>query len=1015
MASQAAVDKHRVTAVLVSHNGAVWLPEVVAALTSQTRPIDLITAVDTGSQDASTKLLKSARIPFLSADVETGFGLAVSLAVSKLPSAVEHEWIWLIHDDCAPAPTALAELLSAIDDRPQVVMVGPKLLGWHDRTHLLEAGVSIAGNGARWTGLEPLEYDQGQHDGNHEVLAVSTAGALIRRDVFEELGGLDPNLTLFRDDVDFGWRARAAGHSVLVATAAVAFHAQASATERRIVEVDGAFLHRPLLLDRRNAAYVLLANSSWWILPWIALQLFGTAVARAIGYLLAKLPGYAADEILAVGAVIVRPGSIIAARKLRKKQRFVSARVVAEFIPPRWSQIRLASEGMVDQVRAKLFPEDNQVLTTSVLDANEDEDLLTPVNTNNWFSFFKRPEVIGFTLIILITLLFSRNRFGALVGGALPISPAGATDLWRTYFESWHQVGMGSSIATPTWVAITATVSLFFLGKVQLLITTFFLVAPVLMMFTASKLLKHLTSNSWISVPAAFLYAISPVAIAAISTGHIATVLFLILAPYAALLLRDIEKIEDFTWRRIAGISLLLALLYGFSLMIFVIGFVAAVVSTLSDYEKHAKEANSTLYSLRLQKRATLLFVPFIMNVPYSLEALRHPSRLLVEPGLLISGGGPLLTLLGNPGGANSLPIWLVSPILLVLLVSLFSSTHARRIAEYGIGALVLAVVISALSISTHGNEASSKVWPGPVLVLVTLAAIASGTILLDRLRETLVLSHVHYRHILSALLLFTTLVYSILAMGWSVSKGADSLVQANRETVMPAFLSVEQDTKILVLREVGSAGDKKIQYYLSRGKDISLGEPDVAPAQTVAIADAARGLIDGSGVTSSSTLSNFGVKYLFVKTPFKREIIRSIDGLGGFARTSATSLGVVWKVTAPASRLMFVGADGVQRELQAGEVGARTYVPTSGTLILTETYSRSWQILQNGYRLERGKNEQGLPTFTVIEPGEISLIHDGTVRRGWLSLQLIFFVIVLVMALPAGRRKSEISERELA
>jgi len=52
MASQAAVDKHRVTAVLVSHNGAVWLPEVVAALTSQTRPIDLITAVDTGSQDS---------------------------------------------------------------------------------------------------------------------------------------------------------------------------------------------------------------------------------------------------------------------------------------------------------------------------------------------------------------------------------------------------------------------------------------------------------------------------------------------------------------------------------------------------------------------------------------------------------------------------------------------------------------------------------------------------------------------------------------------------------------------------------------------------------------------------------------------------------------------------------------------------------------------------------------------------------------------------------------------------
>ena len=1015
MASQAAVDKHRVTAVLVSHNGAVWLPEVVAALTSQTRPIDLITAVDTGSQDASTKLLKSARIPFVSADVETGFGQAISLAVNKLPKAVENEWIWLIHDDCAPAPTALAELLAAVNDRPQVVMVGPKLLGWHDRTHLLEAGVSIAGNGARWTGLEPLEYDQGQHDGNHDVLAVSTAGALIRREVFEELGGLDPKLTLFRDDVDFGWRARAAGHSVMVATGAVAFHAQASANERRTVEVEGAFLHRPLLLDRRNAAYVLLSNSSWWILPWLVIQLLGTAIARAIGYLIAKLPGYAADEILAVGSLIVRPGLIIAARKVRKKQRFVSARVIAEFIPPRWSQIRLASEGVVDAVRAKLFPENNQVSTISVLDANDDEDLLTPVNSNHWFGVFKRPEVIGFILISLISLLNSRNRFGALVGGALPISPAGATDLWRTYFESWHQVGMGSTVATPTWVAITATASLFFLGKVQFLITIFFLVAPILMMFSASKLLKRLTGNTWISIPAAFLYAVSPVSIAAVSTGHIATVLFMILAPLVALLLSDIENIESFTWRKIAGVSLLLALLYGFSLMIFVIGLAAGIISTLSDYGKHAQEANTALYSLRFQKRVALIFVPFILNIPYSIETFTHPSRLLVEPGLLIPGGGPIHALLGNPGGANSLPIWLVSPILLVLIVSLFSSTHARQIAEYGVTALVLAVVVSALSISTHGNEASSKVWPGPVLVLVTLAAVAAGTVLLDRLRETLVLSHIHYRHILSALLLFTTFIYSVLAVGWSVTKGADSLVQANQETVMPAFLSVEKDVKILVLREVGSKNDKKIQYYLSRGKDISLGEPDVAPTQTVAIADAARGLIDGSGVTSSSTLSDFGVKYLYVKAPFKKEIIRSIDGIGGFSRTSATSLGVVWKVTAPASRLMFVGADGVRKELEAGEVGARTFVPSAGTLILTETYNRSWQVLENGYRLDRNKSEQGLPTFTVTEPGEISLIHDGTIRRGWLSLQLILLVIVLVMALPAGRRKSEISERELA
>ena len=252
------MSSQRVTAILVVHDGATWLPEVVASIASQSRNADQVIAIDTGSQDSSAKLLKGARIPVSTIDRETGFGAAIAYGVEQLPPHIagSNEWLWILHDDCVLHPKALESLLAATVERPNVVMAGPKLLGWHDRTHLLEVGVSIATNGARWTGLENSEYDQGQHDGVHEVLAVSTAGALIRRDVFEELGGFDLNLELFRDDVDFGWRVRVAGHAVVVVTDAIGYHAQASATERRSVDVQGAFLHRPLLLDRRNAAYV---------------------------------------------------------------------------------------------------------------------------------------------------------------------------------------------------------------------------------------------------------------------------------------------------------------------------------------------------------------------------------------------------------------------------------------------------------------------------------------------------------------------------------------------------------------------------------------------------------------------------------------------------------------------------------------------------------------------------------------------------------------------------------------
>ncbi|MEY3399969.1 MAG: hypothetical protein RLZZ486_437 [Actinomycetota bacterium] len=340
--------KQFVTAIIVSHDGALWLPEVVASLAKQRRTIDQVIAIDTGSQDSSVKLLKSAGITTIVTDRDKGFGAAVSeaLASSKLKTAPSDctEWLWLIHDDCAPAANALTELLAAVEERPSVAVVGPKLRGWHDRNHLLEVGVSIAGNGARWTGLEYREADQGQHDNVSEVLAVSTAGALIRRDVFEELGGFDPELTLFRDDVDFGWRVHTAGHSIIVAPQAVAYHAEAAANERRSIDVSGTFLHRPLLLDRRHAAYVLLANASWWLMPLIALQLLSASFARAIGYLLAKLPGYALDEIAAVGLLILQPQDLIRARRNRRKHRLVSSQVIARFVPPRGSQLQLAVE-----------------------------------------------------------------------------------------------------------------------------------------------------------------------------------------------------------------------------------------------------------------------------------------------------------------------------------------------------------------------------------------------------------------------------------------------------------------------------------------------------------------------------------------------------------------------------------------------------------------------------------------------------------------------------------------------
>ena len=140
-----ALRHHVVTAVLVSHDGARWLGPVLDALLNQRRPVQRIIAVDTGSRDNSVELLEAA----LGADQvlerkrSTGYGAAVAFGLKSSPPVGYDEfgydspyqpveWIWLLHDDSAPAPDALGQLLLTAEDEPDAAVLGPKIRGWYD-------------------------------------------------------------------------------------------------------------------------------------------------------------------------------------------------------------------------------------------------------------------------------------------------------------------------------------------------------------------------------------------------------------------------------------------------------------------------------------------------------------------------------------------------------------------------------------------------------------------------------------------------------------------------------------------------------------------------------------------------------------------------------------------------------------------------------------------------------------------------------------------------------------------
>jgi GT2 family glycosyltransferase len=248
----------RVLAVVVAHDAAGLLDDVLAALTAQTYDALEVIGVDNASTDGSGRILGAhlGEDRVLATGQDLGFTGAVSMALdSQLAVESGATWLLLVHDDLVLEPGAVAAMVEHAEADPRLGVVGPKLRSLESPRHLQQVGMSVDVTGRADSGIEPDELDQGQRDHVRPVLYVSTAGMFVRREVFDELGRFDPRYGVFREDLDVCWRVWLAGYDVEVCPDAVGYHLRASADDHRVGELGSVGRH---YLAERNTLATLI-------------------------------------------------------------------------------------------------------------------------------------------------------------------------------------------------------------------------------------------------------------------------------------------------------------------------------------------------------------------------------------------------------------------------------------------------------------------------------------------------------------------------------------------------------------------------------------------------------------------------------------------------------------------------------------------------------------------------------------------------------------------------------------
>lgn len=264
-----------VSVIIVAYQSAPVLARCLMQLKAQTFSDFEIILADNGSVDGAARTAARAdpSIRFL----DNGENLGFAEANNRAARIARGRWLALLNPDAFAEPDWLERLMAATVAHPDTACFTSLQLAANDPARLDGAGDAMT--------LAGLPYRMGYRHARPaaiaagEVFSPCGAAMLVARETFLELGGFEARFFSYCEDVDFGYRLRAAGGRTRLVPEAVVAHVGSSTLGARS---DFALFH-----GFRNRLWCFARNTPGALMP-LALPLHAVATAMSLGGCLVK-------------------------------------------------------------------------------------------------------------------------------------------------------------------------------------------------------------------------------------------------------------------------------------------------------------------------------------------------------------------------------------------------------------------------------------------------------------------------------------------------------------------------------------------------------------------------------------------------------------------------------------------------------------------------------------------------------------------------------------------------------
>ena len=251
-----------------------------------------IIVVDSGSEDGSVDMLRAKHPAAISLPQAENIGFTrgnnIGLAQAK------GDFLLLLNPDTEVSLGAISQMLGHLKTHPEVGIIGPHTLntdGSHQSTRRrfpnLTTGIFESTWLAPWA-PSALERDyrllDTPDDDIIEVDWVQGSALLLRRAVYQAIGGLDEGYTMYYEELDFCRRARSAGWRVVYHGGATIVHHGGKSSEQASAAKQIHFQTSKLRYFRKHNGFATYVVLRFTLLLQFSWQLALESLKGALGH-----------------------------------------------------------------------------------------------------------------------------------------------------------------------------------------------------------------------------------------------------------------------------------------------------------------------------------------------------------------------------------------------------------------------------------------------------------------------------------------------------------------------------------------------------------------------------------------------------------------------------------------------------------------------------------------------------------------------------------------------------------